>query len=255
MRNDAPFDDTAEILNTSLSDLKKSSRSELIQQIINVGGEYHVAILRDDPKKRLFRGQVGQIQDVLLSKEKFIYSFVIFKDYKEDDMEYFRDLIENDNLLPLFCSNDEFYNEYSKPGENGNINTLRENWDSAQFSFTPQLELLRHNKIKNRFKVGQLVTIEVDFEQMPQVNEKKSFIIQAGQVGIISKTKINDDKNFVEVTFWAINFEVLATMKKDFLPSSVLLSEKQAKFNRACYAFNPWEKKSILIKIIFYRCM
>ena len=102
-------------------------------------------------------------------------------------------------------------------------------------------------KLENRFQIGQLVTIEVYFQQK---TNNKSFVIQAGQTGIISKDKIDDDDNVVEVTFWSIPFGLLALIREGFLSSSLpstptasLPSTLKADFNPLSYATSFWERK------------
>ncbi len=199
--------------------------------------------------KHLFRGQVGKIEEVVLNKEEEkLYYKIEFIDYKKNRDVFYQCLVEKENLLPLFCFDEDVYASTRDEEPDGRgVNEFRERWELQKFPITPQLNLAFHKKVKKPFEVGQLVTIEVNFEQQYKTTENKieSFTIQAGQTGIISKKNISN--NNVEVTFWSIHFETLAIIGKDFLPSSLFLLRKRA-FNPFSFATSSWERKIYIDK-------
>ena len=90
-----------------LNTVKKKIRNDLFDRIVNKGIECYAALLVDivnEPTRRLFRGQVGKIENVILNdEEEKHYYLVIFIDYEKDRDEFNRCLVEKENLLPLFC--------------------------------------------------------------------------------------------------------------------------------------------------------
>ena len=251
MREREFVEDTAQGIDPNAKYSKKKIRNDLFDRIVKRGIEWYAALLVDivnEPTRRLFRGQVGKIENVILNdEEEKHYYLVIFIDYEKDRDEFNRCLVEKENLLPLFCFDPDTYKKYKKPDLSQSINELRDKWEQFKFDVIPKLELARHKKAENRFHIGQLVTIEVDFQQK---TNNKSFVIQAGQTGIISKDKIDDDDNVVEVTFWSIPFGLLALIREGFLSSSLpstptasLPSTLKADFNPLSYATSSWERK------------
>lgn len=248
MRHFESVRDTAQEPDLDIKYSQETIRNDLFDRIINSGIECYAALRIDVGNQlstRLFRGQVGKIENVILNnEEKKHYYSLVFIDYKKDRDVFNQCLVKKENLLPLFCFDPEKYDKYKELNQTQGINELRKKWDSIKFEVTPKLELAQHKKVENQFQVGQLVTMEVDFEQK---TNSDFFIIQAGQTGIISKDKIDDDNNVVEVTFWSIPFGLLALIKEDFLPSSVP-SPSKTDFNPLSFATSSWEKKIFINK-------
>ena len=235
--------DTAEGIDVNKESVTKNVRNELLDCIVKSGIECYTALLIDiviDPANHLFCGQVGKIENVILDKEDQDCYLLTFIDYKKGQNEFAQCLVKKETLLPLFCFDPETYEKYKKPEQETSINELRNRWQSCKFEVTSKLELARHKKSENQFQVGQLVTIEVDFEQK---TNNESFFIQAGQIGILSKVFRNTDS--VEVTFWSIPFGLLALTRKDFLSSSRNLLPKH---NPLRYATSSWERKIRICK-------
>jgi hypothetical protein len=230
---------------TNKKSITKNVRDEIFDSIVNSGIECYVALRTDilnKPRIHLFRGQVGTIERVLLEDENQHCYLVIFIDYKKDHDEFYRCLVKKENLLPLFCFDPDIYKEYKKTEQTQSINEIRDNWELFQFDVTPKLQFVLHKKVSTRFKIGQLVTIEVDFEQ--KTDAEPPFVIQAGQTGIISAS-INDD--VVEVTFWSMPFGLLAVIREGFLSSS-LPSSPEANLAPLSYATSSWERKIFIDK-------
>lgn len=119
------------------------------------------------------------------------------------------------------------------------IQQIRDQWEKRDLNRNlNDTKLRKHNKLKTRFDRGQLVTVVFDFKLEIKTDENNNFIIQAGQVGIISSDNNNDknNNNFVEVIFWSIPFELLALNGAGFVSSP-------PEENPLVYATNPWEKK------------
>ena len=120
------------------------------------------------------------------------------------------------------------------------INEIRDKWEIEDFPVIQNSAIKQHTKFTTRFRRGQLVTVQFDFEQKVKINENETatYIIQAGQTGIISDY-INS--NILEVTFWAIPFVLLALERKDFVSSP-------PKDNPFSYAINSWKRKIFIHK-------
>ena len=84
------------------------------------------------------------------------------------------------------------------------------------------MQLKPHKKVETRFEIGQLVTIQFDFNQTMSNSNNETFTItiQAGQIGIISKTHALDttlDNDCVEVTFWSMSLGKLIKKAKNLV--------------------------------------
>jgi hypothetical protein len=232
--------------------LRENYRNELFDRIVYSGMSCYAALRKDFVKTKYFRynlfcGQVGEIENVISQKNKDCY-LVTFTDYKNNGDDYARCFIEKKYLLPLFCFYPTIYkniitihNKYSddpvvlKLEEKLTIQKIRDDWEERDFSVNlNDIQLTKHTRVKTRFNRGQLVTVLFDFKPKVETKENESFIIQAGQVGIISNDEKN--KNFVEVTFWSIPFGLLAVKGENFVSST-------PEQNPLSYATNPWEKK------------
>jgi len=245
-----PFiNDTAKTTDiTNKKSITKNVRDEIFDSIVNSGIECYAALRTDIlmPTIHLFRGQVGKIERVILEAENQHCYLVIFLDYNKNRDEFYRCLVEKENLLPLFCFDPDIYNEYKNTEETPSINQIRDNWEVLKFDVTPKLQLLLHKRVSTRFRIGQLVTIEVDFEQ--KTDAEPPFVIQAGQTGIISAS-ISDD--VVEVTFWSMPFGLLAVIREGFLSSSLpstSASSLEANFDPLSYATSSWKRKIFIDK-------
>lgn len=240
---------------------KEKIRDELFDRIVNSGINCYVALRQDFVKENyfhynLFCGQVAEIENVILEKNKKWYS-LSFKDYKNNENEYAHCLIEKKDLLPLFCFHPDYYKtietKHDKDEEDSielnkeedpielneidkiTIHEIRNIWEEKDFNISQNdKKLSKHTKLRSRFKRGHLVTVLVDFKKEDETDENEDVIeIQAGQVGIISNDKKNKN-NLVEVTFWSIPFGRLPFARKKLVSSP-------AKSKPSNYAINPWE--------------
>lgn len=233
-------------------EFRETHRNELFDRIVYSGMSCYAALRKDFFKENYFRynlfcGQVGEIENVISQKNKKCY-LVTFTDYKNNENEYAHCLIEKKDLLPLFCFDpityekiNTIHNKYSEEPKilqkdvPMTIQKIRDEWEEQDFSVSlNDKKLKKHNKSETRFNRGQLVTVVFDFKPKGETNEKESFLIQAGQVGIISNDKKN--KNFVEVIFWSIPFGLLALKGENFVSAP-------QKFDLSRYAINSWERK------------
>lgn len=190
----------------------------------------YAALLKDESEQNLFCGQVGEVQDVIIANnpEKDC-CFLTFIDFDNDEHYITNCVVKKENLLPLFSFDPTRY-EQTKVKLNGQlgednytIKKIRDYWDESEVHEISKEKLKNHNRSDTRFEIGQLVTVEIDFEQKMSNNEV--VIIQAGQTGIISKdsTKIPDmGSDIVEVTFWSIPFGSLASERKELVSESLL---------------------------------
>jgi hypothetical protein len=237
-------------------EFRENLRNELFDRIAYSGMSCYAALRKDFVKEKYFRynifcGQVAEIENVISQKNKECY-VLTFTDYKNNENEYAHCVIEKKYLLPLFCFDPTIYkkmktihNEYSdepkvlRKDRVMTVQEIRDQWEEQDFSVNlNDTQLTKHTKLETRFNRGQLVTVVFDFKPKSETNENENFIIQAGQVGIISNDKKNDkkNKNFVEVTFWSIPFGLLALKGENFVSSPL-------KHNPLIYATNPSEKK------------
>lgn len=224
---------------------KADYRNELFDFIVANGFECYVALCIDYPENNLFCGQVGEIEHVIIEEpdtDSYLVTFIDYKHRKQEEIT--QCLVKKEHLLPLFCFDPNTYEEsiQEEDEEEGimSINTIRNKWEELEFDIISTQNLVPHTKSETRFQVGELVTIQFDFEQTTKNDE--IFIIQAGQIGIISDIKKDD---CVEITFWTIPFGRLARVKKDFSfssPSSPCFA-RQRDFNPFIYAINSWERK------------
>lgn len=216
-------------------------RNDAFDSIVNTGIECHVALrvdVIDKPTNRhLFCGQVGKIENVDLSDSYEDHYLVTFIDYKKDHDEFARCFVKKKDLLPLFCFAPDIYRNYKRRDQTLSINQIRDSWELFQFDVAPQSELTSHKKVSTRFKIGRLVTIQVNFQQ--ELSDGTSFTIQAGQTGVISQLK---DTDYVEVTFWSIPFGILAVTRKKLVSSS-LPSFLENNFDPLNSANSSWKKK------------
>lgn len=238
--------------------LKENHRNELFDRLAYNQITCYAALRKDFVKENYFRynlfcGQVGEIQNVISKKNKDSY-LVTFTDYKNNENEYADCLIKKKDLLPLFYFSPAIYQtSQTKPNPESDqieldiltIQQIRNKWEEHDFSINlNNTKLRRHNKLKTRFNHGQLVTVVFDFKTDTETGENESFIIQAGQVGIISNDK-NKNNNFIEVTFWSIPFGLLATNGEDFVSSP-------PEENPLIYATDSWEKKISIDKYFLF---
>lgn len=242
---------------TNDDSLKKTEkillRNELFDRIVNSVDSRYVALRKDfldDFKKKLFCGQIGIIEDVILGEKTNKYCSVVFPNYANNERPFYQCLIEKHYLLPLFEFDPQTYREtetiagqnekiLEKKGlRNLTLDEIRHEWETAEFDVIQNTGLKKHNQYKNRFKRGRLVTIQFDFTQ--GTDDGRTFNIQAGQIGIISNEKRN---NFVEVTFWTIPVGLLALERKNFV--SWTQNDKQND-NPVNYAINLWKRKIVI---------
>ncbi len=218
---------------------KKDYRNRLLDAMFDSRIVKYAALLKDESEQNLFCGQVGEVQAVTIANnpEKDC-CFLTFIDFDNDEHYITNCVVKKENLLPLFSFDPTRY-EQTKVKLNGQlgednytIKKIRDYWDESEVHEISKEKLKNHSRSDTRFEIGQLVTVEIDFEQKMSNNEV--VIIQAGQTGIISKdsTKIPDmGSDIVEVTFWSMPFGLLALEKKKLFKSP----------NRFRYSF--WEKK------------
>ena len=193
--------------------------------------EFYVALLidnpPDDPLNNLFCGNVGEINnDVFMENDtegnKYCYK-VEFIDGNNKEEIFSECVVNKEYLLPLFSFSPATYEKIDIiPRENDtllpekkNINSIRELWEKNEVHTILTLQLKPHKKSKNRFEMGQLVTIQFDFNQ--ETSNNQTFTIQAGQIGIISKTYALDPTlhtDCVEVTFCVNVFRKIHTKKQ-----------------------------------------
>jgi hypothetical protein len=187
-------DDTA---NEDLSVQKQKPlfRNQLFDIFVDTEDFFFAALRIDDKKNKLFCGQVCEITDSF-EKNGLNCFLVVFTDFLNGE-EILECFIEKKHLLPLFDFNPKLYKEETQ--------NARTEWEKYEVHNISTLQIKPHKKVENRFEIGQLVTLQLDFEQNCDDNTKID--IQAGQVGVISK--ILDDAN-VEVTFRSIALGTLA---------------------------------------------
>lgn len=153
-------------------------------------------------------------------------TYTKIKTKHHEDVENTSD--EDDNNIPVLQKTAEI-----------TIHEIRTNWEKNDFSVSlNDNELRKHNKVETRFNRGQLVTLLFDLEQEFGIeNKTEKCIIQAGQTGIISNEKNdNDNDNIVEVTFWSIPLGLLALEGEDFVSAPQQLDPFSC-------AINSWERK------------
>jgi hypothetical protein len=206
-------------------EFKTVYRNELFDRIVATGMEFYVALLIDnppyDPLNNLFCGNVGEINnDVIMENENKDCYYVSFIDCNNKE-ENFSDCVVNKKyLLPLFCfdpATDEKIETIPQQNENlltGNmsINSIRNQWEQHEVHNISTLQLQSHKKVENRFDIGQFVTIQFDFKQ--EMSNNEAFTIQAGQIGIISKTQALET-DCVEVTFCSMSLGKLIKKSKE----------------------------------------
>jgi hypothetical protein len=230
----APLEDSAQ------QDLRPEAqievyRNALFDAIFNSGISYYAALLTDQPERNLFCGQIGEIQNVILDKNtKKNSSFLKFIDFDNDQDEITNFVVKKENLLPLF-SFDPTRDDQIKTRVKGQIQDeiltikeIRDIWEEKKFNKISTDTLEPHSKSEARFEIGQLATVQVDFEQKLSNSNNEKFIIQAGQTGIISNVS-NTDIDYVEVTFWSMLFDTLALEREQLVtknqnPGSVAAS-------------------------------
>ena len=196
---------------TPLDDQIIEYRNKLLDCIFDNHASYYAALLVDYPQENLFCGQIGETQQVKLDETEKDCYFVNFIDFENNEAGINMCLIKKKHLLPLFsfdpAESKEIEIKTPFQTRKGNrlttINEVRNEWEESGVHKISTERLKPHNKSENPFKVGQLVTIEVDFKQEYKTNknETKNFIIQASQTGIISKTQ-NLNSDSVEVAFF-----------------------------------------------------
>jgi hypothetical protein len=201
-------------------------RNQLFNTIVNEKNFWYAALLIDDEKNKLFCGQVCEIINSF-QKNGIEYFLVVFTDFLNEE-EILECLIEKEHFLPLFYFDPPFYEKETQEARN--------KWEEFKVHHISTLLLKPHKKSKIRFQITQLVTLQLDFEQKHEDN--KSFFIQAGQVGVISK--ILDDAN-VEVTFRSIPLGILAVEKQMSVYTDV-----------ENLSITNWKKKFIFVKTFFY---
>lgn len=219
-------EDTAQE-NPSLADLQSKTdfRNELFDRLVVSEMELYVALLIDnppnDPQNNLFCGNVGEINPVVMEGTVKDYYDVSFINYKDNEDEFSRCCVNKKNLLPLFCFNPMTYDtiitergeqERNLPDRQFSISEIREQWEKLNFDIISNNTLKNHKRVDTRFEVGKLVTVQFDFQQQVR-DSTENLIIQAGQVGIISKTE-NLNINYVEVTFFSMSFAELVYKRK-----------------------------------------
>ncbi len=208
-------------------DQKKSCRNLLFDLIIESGVSF-AALIKDYEKNNLFCGQVGEVT-LTVETDTCLVTFINFQN---DQNEYNYGIIEKENLLPLFNYWQRENNNIKiiLPIDNENVNLItsekeyltipeiRDKWEELKLHSAPSLPLIKHNKIDSRFDVGRLITIQFDVKQEFKDDELKSFFIQAGEVGLISRIRRYD---FVEVTFFPRVLGELAVEADKLLASTI----------------------------------
>jgi hypothetical protein len=216
----------------------------------------YVALLIDYPEKNLFCGQVGEIQHVQIDQNENFY-FLIFIDFQNNENNFAYCVVEKNYLLPLFSSDPDEDQKIEIPFQEDKnkkpitLQEVRDKWEEFQVHNISTLGLKLHKKVASRFEIGQLVTLQFDIEQKMSNNE--AFTIQAGQVGIISKTQDLDTgtqnldtetqkldtetqdldleiqklDNCVEVTFLSIPFGELAREREKLVSLSTSSRERK----------------------------
>lgn len=218
------FDDSAQE-NMEVQYQKKKLRNNLLDAMFDSGIVKYAALLKDESEKNLFCGQVGEVQDVTIANnpEKNC-CFLTFIDFDNNGHDITNCVVKKENLLPLFSFDPAQDGQISiklkdQLGENiWTMKKIRDEWDKCEVHDISKEKLKNHTRSDTRFEIGQLVTVEIDFEQKMSNNEV--FIIQAGQTGIISANTLNDE-NAVEVRFWSMPFGSLASERKELVPKSV----------------------------------
>ena len=245
-----PLNEQENTTNVLSPDEKKNYRNELFDRIINSGYICYAALLVDYSKKNLFCGQIGEIQRVRIEKKNENSYYLIFTDYTNREKQFAYCFVKKQDLLPLF---------YSDPNQDKKIETTFEGKTNQKFMTLEQIrdewqkndvsdilnretnKLLPHNKVKTRFKRGELVTIQIDFEFEQEMPTNETFTIQAGQIGIISSSNdLKDDSGAVEVIFCSIPFGKLAREKENKKEDLVSFISNQ---NSDSFATNFWKKK------------
>ncbi len=139
-------------------------RTQLLDLMVE-NGLSAVALLQDDDENKLFRGQVGHIQDVVLDKEeeKNFY-YLEFTDFENENDTFCYCLVKK-NLLPLFSVYPPLDDEKKT------LCDLRNKWEKLQVptvsTLNFQIEHLVHDK--NRFVSssdsfgGKKILIEKNF--------------------------------------------------------------------------------------------
>lgn len=223
------LDDSAQE-NMGVANQKKDYRNRLLDAMFDSRIVKYAALLKDESEQNLFCGQVGEVQAVTIANnpEKDC-CFLTFIDFDNDEHYITNCVVKKENLLPLFSFDPTRY-EQTKVKLNGQlgednytIKKIRDYWDESEVHEISKEKLKNHSRSDTRFEIGQLVTVEIDFEQKMSNNEV--VIIQAGQTGIISKDsiKIPDmGSDIVEVTFWSIPFGSLASERKELVSESLL---------------------------------
>lgn len=233
------------------SEFKTVYRNELFDRIVATGMEFYVALLIDnppyDPLNNLFCGNVGEINnDVIMENENKDCYYVSFIDCNNKEENFSECVVNKKCLLPLFCFGPATYEKIETTPqkneillkENININSIRDQWEEYEVHNISTLQLKPHKKVENRFEIGQLVTIQFDFKQKMSNNE--AFTIQAGQIGIISKTQALDI-DCVEVTFWSMSLGKLIQKSKELGFSSL-------NQDTVIFTTSSWERKICIHK-------
>lgn len=223
---------------------KKKYRDALFDSIVNSEFFCYAALRVDYSEENLFCGQVGEIQRVMIDDTHKDSYYLIFTDYQNNEKQFAYCFVKKEHLFPLFYldpNKDKEIKTTVEENENRDTITLkqiRDNWEKFDVSDilnSSTSQLLRHNKVSTRFQVGQLVTIQINFEQ--KVSDNETFIIQAGQIGIISRSDdLKDDNDAVEVIFCSIPFGELVREKEELV--SLFSSSDSDSF-----AKNFWKKK------------
>lgn len=230
--------------NISLLDKKENDRNQLFDYLVNTKIYLYAALLVDYPENNILCGQIGEIESVRIEEKNKDSYLVTFIDYENEREEIAQCLVKKKHLLPLFSFDPTEYETTEvkyNPNEKITINEIRNRWEKLFFSQSrggvlnnSTSYLLKHEKVSTRFKIGELVTVQVDIEQKLSNNE--SFTIQAGQIGIISDyLKTNE----VEVTFWSMPFPQLAVKRKKLVEKGASSSSNQDLEN---YARSSWKK-------------
>ena len=157
-----------------------------------------VALTKDyikDSEPYLFCGQIGRVF-FIIDKDT---CFVIFEDYKSTESNVIHQLqMSKMDLFPLFFMDPNFNSKIVQEQRNSFV-SYQKTFKKEDFEQNERPFLQSHKKSTNDLQVGQIITVGTDFIKYSlDENEANQDLIQAGQVGRISKLK---DDGLVEVIF------------------------------------------------------